>query len=541
VIYLGVSTAVLPEAQGVVNSQSTETEDAYLADLFAGRMVLRFQIEIPPEGIRELSTPDSGDSQHRPSALATVKENGHTYTNVALHLKGGFGSYRPLDKNPGLTLNFEKHAPGQTFHGLTKFSLNNSVQDPSFLNEKISRELFNLAGTPAPRAAFTTVELNGRKLGIHVLTEGFNKQFLRHYFTNVHGNLYQTHGNQEISDRLDVNSGDDPKNDAGLRALAAAVREEDPNIRWRRLGQTLDLNRFITFMAMEVMLCHWDGYCMNQNNYRVFHDLGANKIVFIGHGMDQMIGTGTMQLAGDQSSANCSIFPPLRGAVAEAVMSVPEGRRLYIARLGELYTNLFRVDALLKRVDELSAVVRPALLASKPQSAQNYQRRVDSLKEHIEERGRSVALQLAHAVKPRDLRHSEAIHPTDWQAKVQGGQPDFDQKSDGSRSNLLHISLSHGSAAGSWRTHVQLEPGRYRFEGELRLKAVERANDTAGAGLRISSRRPVRELFGTTDWRPFAYEFQVGGNGEVELICELRASTGEAWFDTTKLQVVPVD
>src|SRR5204863_8811439 len=143
-------------------------------------------------------------------ALATMREGGQVYTNVALHLKGGFGSFRPIDNNPGLTLNFERYAPGQTFHGLSKFSLNNSVQDPTFLNEKICRELFNSVETPAPRAGFTTVQLNGRKLGLHVLTEGFNKQFLRHYFTNVHGNLYQTHANQEISDRLDVNSWDDP-------------------------------------------------------------------------------------------------------------------------------------------------------------------------------------------------------------------------------------------------------------------------------------------------------------------------------------------
>ena len=64
-------------------------------------------------------------------------------------------------------------------------------------------------------------------------------------------------------------------------------------MRWRRLQQTLDIDRFSTFMAMEVMVCHWDGYCMNQNNYRVFHNLADNRIVFIAHGMDQLFGTGT--------------------------------------------------------------------------------------------------------------------------------------------------------------------------------------------------------------------------------------------------------
>jgi hypothetical protein len=515
------------------SSGTANSENAYLADLFAGRTVLHLQIDIPADGIRDLSGPGSGS--HRPSVLATVREGAHIYTNVALHLKGGAGSYRPLDDDPSLTLNFEKYAQGQSFHGLKKVTLNNSVQDPSFLNEKIARELFNSAGTPAPRAGFTTVQLNERRLGVHVLTEGFNKEFLRHYFTNVHGNLYQTRGNQEITDRLAVNSGDDPKNNAGLRDLARAVKEPDPSVRWHRLEETLDVNRFITFMAMEIMLCHWDGYCMNQNNYRVFHDLGANKIVFIPHGMDQMFGTGTMS-----RSADSPIFPRLQGAVAEAVMTTSEGRRLYLARLGQLYTNLLRIDVLSQRVDELAALVENAVTESGAQSAQSYQRRVNVLKAHIEQRSKSLARQLADVSKPRAPRVSEPIHLTGWTTRVQKGQLEFAKTAEESHPNLLHISASQGNAAGSWRTRVQLEPGRYRFEGEMRLR-VESANEGAGAGLRVSSGRPVRELVESVDWRPFAYDFQVEENREVELICELRRLAGEAWFDADKLQVVPAD
>jgi hypothetical protein len=438
-------------------------------------------------------------------------------------------------------LNFEKSASGQSFHGLKKFSLNNSVQDPTFLNEKICRELFNAAGSPAARAGFASVQLNGRRLGFHVLTEGLNKQFLHQYFENVHGNLYQTHGNQEMTDPLEVNSGDDPKNDSGLRALAQAIKEENSVERWNRLEQTLDVKRFITFMALEMMLCHWDGYCMNQNNWRIFHDLGANKMVFIAHGMDQMFGTGTMLLAGEQSSAECPIYPPMHGAVAEAVMDTAVGRKLYLERLGELYTNLFRVDALLKRVDELSPVVQGVIAERGPTAVAAYQRRVDSLKAHIEERGKSLARQLADASKPRDPRLSEPVHLTGWMTRVQEGQPEFDKSSQESRENLLHISAAHSRAAGSWRTRVQLEPGRYRFEGELRVKGVQPAAQGSGAGLRISGGRPVNEVSGSTEWRPFAYEFQVTGNREVEFICELRSIGGEAWFDAEKLQVMRID
>src|SRR5579862_909953 len=516
-----------------IAGQTTNSDSAYLSDLFAGRTVLHIQIEIPAEGMRKLSS-DGWGGRQRPFALATVREAGQVYTNVEVHLKGGAGSYRPVDDNPGLTLSFEKDAPGQTFHGLKKFSLNNSVQDPSFLNEKISRELFNSAGSPTPRAGFTTVELNGRNLGIHVLIEGANKQFLRQHFENVHGNLYQTHGNQEITSRLDVNSGDDPTNNAGLHALTQAIREADPAVRWRRLEETLDVNRFLTFMAMEVIVWHWDGYCMNQNNYRVFHDLEANKIVFIAHGMDQMFGKG-------RSGADCSIYPPWRGMVAKAVMSTAQGRQLYLARLGELYTNVFRVEGLLKEVDRLSSVVQEVIAESNPQSALAYQRRVDALKAHIEERDRSLARQLADASKPSDPDLSEPVHLTGWTARIQDGQPEFDKNADESRANLLHISALHGKSSGSWRTRLQLESGRYRFETEMRVRTVGAAGQGIGAGLRIYGGRPIREVSGSTEWRPLAYEFQVDESREIEFICELRATDAEVWFDAQKIRVVRVD
>src|SRR5436305_2725365 len=153
-------------AEGVTN---TNSEPAALADFFAGRTVLRIAINVPAEGMRVLS--GSSDGLNRATARAEVREGGRIYTNVAIHLKGGAGSFRPIDDDPGFTLNFEKFATGQTFHGLKKLSLNNAVQDRSFLNDKICRELFNAAGSPTPRAGFTIVRLNGRNLGIHILTE----------------------------------------------------------------------------------------------------------------------------------------------------------------------------------------------------------------------------------------------------------------------------------------------------------------------------------------------------------------------------------
>src|SRR5829696_4842165 len=105
-------------------------------DIFRSTNLLRISIEIPAEGMQALrASRTSRTASGKTEAQATVIEAGHTYTNVSVQLKG-FSTFQPIDRQPSLTLNFSKNAPKQKFHGLTKLSLNNSLQDPSRLHEK---------------------------------------------------------------------------------------------------------------------------------------------------------------------------------------------------------------------------------------------------------------------------------------------------------------------------------------------------------------------------------------------------------------------
>src|SRR5215470_4974149 len=89
-------------------------------DLFTGKSIPHLSIEISPEGMEILRHYDFdiNDLMERTNVLATVREGKAVYTNVAVHLKGHLGSFRPVDSKPALTLNFNKEAKGQRFHGL---------------------------------------------------------------------------------------------------------------------------------------------------------------------------------------------------------------------------------------------------------------------------------------------------------------------------------------------------------------------------------------------------------------------------------------
>jgi len=518
------------------SAHAKEHKAAPLDDIFAGTNVLRIEIKVSRAGMDELRRTGWGNNRDRPVVLATVQEGGRIYTNVTLHLKGSAGSFRPVDENPGLTLNFDKSAPGQSFHGFHKLSLNNSVQDRSFLTEKICRELFDAAGVPVPRAGHAVVELNGRNLGLRVMVEGFGKHFLKRYFNNTSGNLYDGGFVQDINEGLAVNSGDNPRDRSGLRALASAAREPNPTTRLARLEQTLDMDRFLSFVAMDIIECDWDGYAMNHNNWRIFHDLDSNKMVFIPHGLDQMFGV-------QRTTPDCAILPHLQGLVARAVLGTPEGRRRYLERVAQLYTNVFHVDALVKRVDELAAVINPAIAEYSPNAARRHEVEVENLKRRIVMRDESLSRQLSSTLTEPTFGSDGTMALTGWRRSVRTGEPVFRQEKqpDGNAAGLLYIGAPNGSVSASWRTRVLLEEGTYRFEGKIRTSNVK-SDPGEGARLRISRGAGPRGLSGTADWQDVSYSFEVPDSGsEVEFVCELRASRGEACFDGSSLRLVRVE
>src|SRR5688572_5558899 len=257
------------EAPKKPGKKATEAEQ-----LFAGKEVPKIQIEISPEDIKKLEKYSFQFGQQeqdpREQVKAVVKEGGKTYKDVGLQLKGAAGSFRSIHDNPALTLNFDKFVDGQTFHGLDKLSLNNSVQDQTFVSEQFCREMFLKAGVPAPRATHAMVELNGRDLGLYVLVQGWNKRFLKQHFKDTSGNLYDGGFLKDIDKELDTNSGDAPTVQTDRVAVLEAVQEKDLAKRREHLEKVLDLDRFLTFVALDVMLWDWDGYAQNRNNYRLF-------------------------------------------------------------------------------------------------------------------------------------------------------------------------------------------------------------------------------------------------------------------------------
>jgi spore coat protein H len=531
-------------------------------ELFTNEAIRHLRIEISPENLqilRRYSWQRNEPPEARPTVPCTVHDGAQTFSEVGVHLKGGFGSFRRVDAKPGLTLVFDRVNRTQSFLGLGKISLNNSVQDPTFITDKLCRELFAQAGVPVPRADYATVELNGRSLGLYVLTEGWDKRFLRRYFTNVDGNLYDPPVGTDITKPLRATSGVNKDDQAELLSVVAATRDPNLDTRMARLEQLVDLDRFLSLTALDIMLWNWDGYAMNKNNYRVFHDLEANRLVFMPHGMDQMFWR-----------PDGPIVTGRNGCVARAVLDTPEGRRRYLERFIQLRAQVFNLPAVMRRIDDLAKRIRPAIRPAQftPfERESSFDAAVDRLRQLIQRRARSIDEQLAAAEHRTALKLRESTLLADWKAGSPSAQVHLDQTE---QPPALHITAT-APGLGVWFTTVWLEEGRYRLEGRVKTRGVqaELGNDpVAGAGLRLWSNRklsggldwswfPYREsrdhlrrgemvapsyeaqrLAGTHDWTPIVYEIELRQPlADLEVRCELSAEAGEAWFDLQSLRL----
>ena len=491
-------------------------------ELFKDGRVRRIHIELLPAAMEALG------KSSRSYIRASIREGNTRYETVALRLKGAKGSFRKLEEKPGFTLDFDRFAPGQAFCGLRRIHLNNSVEDPSYLNEKIGSELFRSAGVPAPRVAHALVDLNGRELGLYVIKEGFTKDFLGLHFKNTNGNLYEAGLGHDVDEAMERDAGSGPDDGRDLKALAEAAREPDLTRRWLRLEQILDVNRVISFMAMEIMAGHGDGYGLARNNFRVYHDVDSGRLLFFPHGMDRLF-----------MRADLPWRPQMAGLVPRAVLETPEGRRRYRGRMQELLTNVFQAKTLTDQVGRWEAQIRPALGRGE---GRELAQQAELLKARITERAAQLQQQLS-APELGPLSFTQGVaHLSGWRGLDlrPGGKLEQGKAPDGRPA----LRIGAGPAAfASWRTKVVLERGRYRFEGRIRTAGVEPppSGKNQGAGLRLAGAEPPRphRLIGNSPWQLHAVNFEVAAvSDEVELVCELRAIKGDAWFDLESLRLV---
>jgi hypothetical protein len=305
-----------------------------------------------------------------------------TLTNVGIHCRGNPSRELETGK-PDLVVTFDKFVRKQRFRDQRRLVLQASRDDPSYVAAPIASEMFRQAGVPSPRCGFATVRFNGTDLGLYVLIEGVEKEFIRQHFGRVDGNLYDEGDPPDVTGRLEKARGSDRDDQSDVDSLAAVALLTEPGERWKQLQRRLDVDRFLTFTALEVLWWLSDSYSLDAKKFRLYNDPTSGRFVFFPKNIEEVL-----------RRTDGPAVPDCKGVVARAVLTTPEGHARFRATLARLLETRFEPGKVQARARELAAEIRPAAVGQDAAAARRFDDAVTRFCEAVSRRASFVASEL---------------------------------------------------------------------------------------------------------------------------------------------------
>ena len=209
---------------------------------------------------------------------ADLTWNNQTVRNVGIRSRGR-GSRSP--HKPGLRVDFDRYTTKQTFLGLKSLVLDNVTQDPSGVHESVAMAFYARLGIPAPREIHTRLYVNNEYVGLYVIVESIDKDFLARVFgaigedTQNDGYLYEFKWQddwkfgylggdlREYMLRFEATTHESKSDEEKYRPIEVLVRvanQTPPDRFATEMSGRLDIPAVIRFIAAQVFLAETDGF-----------------------------------------------------------------------------------------------------------------------------------------------------------------------------------------------------------------------------------------------------------------------------------------
>jgi spore coat protein CotH len=225
--------------------------------------------------------------------LADFSWRGVEVTNVGVRSRGS-GTRNPLKL--GLRLDFNRHIQKQEFLGLSSVVLDNCLQDPSFLRERLSMLLFRRMGIPAPREAYARLYINDQYAGLYAIVESIDKTFLKRNLGENGGYLYEykwgdVYGFDYLGQsaqlyspaKFEPRTRESEPDPATIERMIRTINQASDADFIDRMSEFLDLRLFVKFVAIENFISEWDGILgyWGMNNFYLYRFEGTRRFQFI--------------------------------------------------------------------------------------------------------------------------------------------------------------------------------------------------------------------------------------------------------------------
>lgn len=171
-------------------------------------------------------------------AMCNVVIDQEAFKNVAIRAKGNtsltqvksYGNDRYSFK-----LEFDHYEEGKSYYGLDKLSLNNIIQDNTYMKDFLAYQMMARFGVNAPLCSYVQIRVNGEPWGLYLAVESVEESFLERNFGSEYGELYKPDsmnmgGGKGNGDRFDMADWQNDQNGEMPEVPEGFAPEEMPEV-----------------------------------------------------------------------------------------------------------------------------------------------------------------------------------------------------------------------------------------------------------------------------------------------------------------------
>ena len=327
--------------------------------------------------------PEPKENTHRntfgvefPWTQADLTADGSALKDVGVRYKGNYtfmATAQSLKKSMKIDLN--RFVDGQKFDGLTMLNLHCGVSDPTMTREALSCVFFRDAGVPVARTIFAELLLtvSGKYdkefVGVYTLTEQVNKAFLTRHFGDSSGLLLKPEGLQGgpthmgtkwkiYEQRFRPENSATEKQKQRLIDFTNLISNASATDFETHIGQFLDMEAFLKFIAANALLSNLDSYLGFGHNYYLYLNPRSNKFVFIPWDLDLSLATWPA-VGTPEQLVQLSIRHPHSGEnkLIDRVLAIEEVNQRYLAIIKEMHADNFSSGRQLGMLEGLQKVL----------------------------------------------------------------------------------------------------------------------------------------------------------------------------------------
>jgi hypothetical protein len=223
---------------------------------------------------------------------ATFECGEYFFETIGVRFKGNssYNSYPGLKKSFKLDIN--EFVSGQKIDGIDKFNLNNIFKDPSYVREICHWEIYRDLNQPYLRFNYANVYVNDELLGLYLLGETINSEFLESRFGpgengtmfkgDPHGSL-QWFGSDETAyyEHYELENNEEDADWASLVKLLDVINNTPTESLADSLFEYVDVNSVMAMLAVNNFTVSLDSYNGSGHNFFFYKRESDNRFHFI--------------------------------------------------------------------------------------------------------------------------------------------------------------------------------------------------------------------------------------------------------------------